>query len=114
MNSIFLFCIRVVNPKSRNVYSTSVYAGDFLCLKNLKKVVKIFGFLISSPYFSGMKQSKQTKMTTIKTATYRNTTLNETYKLLGIKDLPQAWRLAQMAADRNGWNVIDITKITIN
>jgi hypothetical protein len=38
------------------------------------------------------------------TATYTNKALNETYKIGGVKDLEQAWNLANFACRRNNWN----------
>ena len=49
-----------------------------------------------------------------KTATYTNKALNETYKLGGVKDLAQAWNLADWVAKRNGWNVIDLHVTSVN
>lgn len=43
-------------------------------------------------------------MTTI-TATYRNRATDETYKLIGVKSLAHAWRLAWWVAARTGWNL---------
>ena len=38
------------------------------------------------------------------TATYRNTATGETYKLSGVKNLRQAWEMAEFVCRRNGWN----------
>lgn len=44
----------------------------------------------------------------MKKAIYTNKALNETYVLIGVRDLAHAWNLADFAASRNGWNVIDV------
>ncbi len=48
------------------------------------------------------------------TATYYNSALKETYTISGVKDLAQAWNLAEFACYRADWNVIDLTKVTLS
>lgn len=38
-------------------------------------------------------------------ATYTNKQTGETYRLAGVKNLAQAWRLSEFVANRMGWNV---------
>lgn len=40
-----------------------------------------------------------------KIAVYYNVALNETYKIGGVRDLEQAWDLAEVVCRRNQWNL---------
>lgn len=40
-----------------------------------------------------------------KTAIYHNVVLNETYKISGVKDLREAWNLAEFVCYKNNWNI---------
>lgn len=39
------------------------------------------------------------------TAVYYNRATEETYKIRGVRDLEQAWNLAEFVCNRNNWNL---------
>jgi hypothetical protein len=49
----------------------------------------------------------------MKQAIYINRILNETYTLVGVKDLAHAWRLGKFACERMGWNEMDLVRVKI-